>query len=248
MTSQRSAVETRTHGMHVHKLKEAGVQVGHLIKSFPAVQKLARASAPAFISVPLQQVLREVSTVCLDYARFALAHAVDARSIEAAQTDLNQLAFSSVWIPNCNFVPGTVVAARLRGLAVEDCRALDAWLTTDLTKTLYGVDADEATECSALVSCEQVRALLDYMIRSGELTIPQTFTQFVRREVFGEDVTDDEGDVGEVESQSDAGAEDEVVESDAVVGGVDEAVATTDTGVAPFDDASDAGAGDGADE
>lgn len=144
------------------------VHVGTLVQSFDAVRMLVKNPSSASLVVPLQQILREVNTVCVDFARFALAYTAEAGSVDKADGAYRQLALSQVQLPITCRLSGQLMADSLRNLPFIDCAVLDTWLTSGLVATLYGGDAVGA-HVSPLPTGEQVRALMEAMIRSGEL-------------------------------------------------------------------------------
>ena len=162
------------------------VCVGYLVQSFNAMRRLAAAGPASCVIVPLQQVLREANAVCVDFARFALAYSKEAGSIEAAVSDLSQMACSKVSVPLPNSLSGAMVSSRLRKLSIPECKALDMWLTHGLTKTVYGPQKSTLLTRTPLVSEDEVRALVKAVIDSGELTVPEGegYLNFVANEVF----------------------------------------------------------------
>lgn len=162
------------------------VCVGYLVQSFIAMRRLAAAGPASCVIVPLQQVLREVNAVCVDFARFALAYSKEAGSIEAAVSDLSQMACSKVSVPLPNSLSGAMVSSRLRKLSITECKALDMWLTHGLTTTVYGPQPKPCLTRTPLVSEDEVRALVKVVIDSGELTVPEGegYLSFVASEIF----------------------------------------------------------------
>lgn len=160
------------------------VCVGYLVQSFDAMRRLAAAGPASCVIVPLQQILREANAVCVDFARFALAYSKDAGSIEAAVSDLNQMACSKVSVPLPHSLTGSMVSSRLRKLTLLECKALDMWLTHSLTITVYGPQPKPYLTRTPLVSEDDVRAVLKAVIDSGELPVPEGYLSFVASEIF----------------------------------------------------------------
>ena len=144
------------------------LHAGVLVQTFEAVRLLARNPMPASIVLPLQQILREAHACCIDFARFALAYTSNAGSLEKAEGAYRQLSLSYVQLPVSARIPGILVADSLRVLSLADCAALDMWLTEGLTQALYGMDAADVYK-APFPTQEQVRVLMDVMLRSREL-------------------------------------------------------------------------------